>query len=81
MLFLQCLHQQTFTLPRDHGSSSHTTTEFPEVLTLGLHACPHKSQWVTGELSAGTGNGATSQENKDSRVSTVDSVALQPGIF
>jgi len=56
-------------------------TEFPRVLTLGLHACPHKSQGVTGKLSAGTGYGATGQEDKDSRVSTVDSIALQPGIF
>lgn len=55
--------------------------EFPEVLTLGLHTCPHESQWVTGKLSTGTGDGATSQQNKDSRVSAVDSVALQPGIF
>lgn len=55
--------------------------QFPEVLTLGLHACPHKSQRVTGKLPTGTGDGATSQQNKDSRVSAVNGVALQPGIF
>lgn len=53
----------------------------PKVLTLGLHACPHEGQWVTGKLSTGAGDGATGQQNKDPRVSTVDSVALQPGIF
>lgn len=49
--------------------------------TLSLHACPHKSQRITGQLSTGARHGATGQQNKDSWVSTVHSIALQPSIL
>ena len=38
-------------------------------LTLGLHAGPDQGQWVAGYLAARAGDGATGQEDEDTRVS------------
>lgn len=51
------------------------------VFTLGLHACADQSERVTGQLSTCAGNGPTAEKNQHSWVSSVFSIARQPGVL
>lgn len=51
------------------------------VFTLGLHACADQSERVTGQLATCAGNGPTTDKNQHSWVSSVFSIARQPGVL
>ena len=49
--------------------------------TLGLHAGADQGEGVAGELSTGTGHGATAQQHQDTRVGAVGAVLQQPAVL
>ena len=57
------------------------TRKVVAVDTLGLHAGADQGEGVAGELSTGTGHGATAQQHQHTRVRAVGAVLQQPAVL